>query len=125
MGVVCEIHLETTRREEAIDITDRVRQVVAQLGGKDMLVCLYVPHSSAAVSIHKEIREGEEATLQDLLQRVDGPAGGTSSAKAALVAPTELLVVKDGQLVMDEDQRIYFYEFDGPKSRRVLVYISG
>jgi thiamine phosphate synthase YjbQ (UPF0047 family) len=44
--------------------------------------------------------------------------------KAALVAPTEVLLVKDGKLLMDDDQRIIFYEFDGPKDRRVYVYLS-
>jgi thiamine phosphate synthase YjbQ (UPF0047 family) len=42
----------------------------------------------------------------------------------ALVAPTEVLIVKDGKLVMDDDQRVYFYEFDGPKQRRIIVYVT-
>ncbi len=124
MGFVREITLETTKREQLIDITAKVQELVTELGINEGFVCVYVPHTSAAVSIHREVDVDDRPKLDEMLNRINPDPQAPHYTKAALVAPTEVLIVKDGKLVMDSDQRIYFYEFDGPKQRRVIVYVT-
>ncbi len=124
MGFVREIHLETTAREQLVDITEKVQGIVTELGIKDGFVCVYVPHTSAAVSIHRGVNVADRPKLEEMLESINPDKEAPHYTKAALVAPTEVLIVKDGQLVMDPDQRVYFYEFDGPKQRRVVVYVT-
>lgn len=124
MGVVKEIIIDTAEKEQIIDITDRIKEMIISAGLRDALVCLYVPHSSAAITIHHEMNSQERPRLDEMLDKINPEEDSAHYTKAALVAPTEVLIVKDGQLIMDGDQRIYFYEFDGPKRRRVMVYMS-
>lgn len=124
MGVVHEIELETTQKEQVIDVTSRIQEIIASLNIKNGFVCVYVPHSTAAVSIHKELKDGQNFTLTEWLDELDKTKRASHIIKAALIAPTEILIVRDSKLEMDVDQRIYFYEFDGPKKRKILVYIT-
>lgn len=124
MGFVREVAVTTTEREQVIDLTPDIQAIVTELGIKDGFVCVYVPHTSAAVSIHRELDVVDRPKLDEMLERINPDPATPHYTKAALVAPTEVLIVKDGRLVMDPDQRVYFYEFDGPKQRRVLVYMT-
>ncbi len=124
MGFVREVAVTTTEREQVIDLTPDIQAIVTELGIKDGFVCVYVPHTSAAVSIHREVDVADRPKLGEMLERINPDLATPHYTKAALVAPTEVLIVKDGRLVMDPDQRVYFYEFDGPKRRRVLVYVT-
>lgn len=124
MGFVQEITFETTKGEQIVDITDKVQELVTKLGIKEGFVCLYVPHTSAAVSIHRKIDVADRPKLGEMLERINPDHKSPQYTKAALVAPTEVLIVKDSKLAMDPDQRVYFYEFDGPKQRRVVVYVT-
>lgn len=124
MGFVREITFETIKREQLIDITPKVQELVTELEISEGFVCVYVPHTSAAVSIHREVDVDDRPKLDEMLDRINPDPQAPHYTKAALVAPTEVLIVKDGKLVMDSDQRIYFYEFDGPKQRRVIVYVT-
>lgn len=124
MGFVREIAIETTAKEQLVDITAKVQELVTELKIGDGFVCVYVPHTSAAVSIHREIDVADRPKLEEMLERINPDPQAPHYTKAALVAPTEVLIVKDGKLVMDPDQRIYFYEFDGPKQRKVVVYVT-
>lgn len=124
MGVVREIPIETTRKEQLIDITEKVQALVKEVGIQDGFICVYVPHTSAAVSIHRQARATGRPKLDEMLENINPDKEAPHYTKAALVAPTEVLIVKGGRLVMDEDQRVYFYEFDGPKRRRVIIYLT-
>ncbi|MCS7264218.1 MAG: secondary thiamine-phosphate synthase enzyme YjbQ [Armatimonadetes bacterium] len=124
MGFVREIAIETSEREQILDITDKVQELVTELGLRDGFVCVYVPHTSAAVSIHREIDVADRPKLDEMLEKINPDRQSSRYTKAALVAPTEVLIVKDGKLAMDSDQRVYFYEFDGPQKRRIVVYLT-
>lgn len=124
-GTIHELVIQTEHKEQMVDITDAVRKLVTSAGLSEGFVCIYVPHTTAAVSIHRDISKENTSRLHEFLEQFDNIVGNSSGyTKAALVAPTEVLLVKDGKLLMDNDQRIIFYEFDGPKERKVYVYIS-
>ncbi len=123
--MVAQIPVRTKQREEAIDITDKVQEVIARAGVGEGFVIIYVPHDAAAVSIHRTLAEEEAPKLEEMLEAVNPDRIAPEYTKAALVAPTEVGVVVNGRMVLGEDQRIYFYEFDGPKDRVVYVYVGG
>lgn len=123
--MVTKIHVRTTKQEEAIDITEQVQESIRAAGVREGFVIIYVPHDAAAVSIHRTLAEAEAPKLDEMLEAVNPDRIAPEYTKAALVAPTEVGVVVDGKMVLGEDQRIYFYEFDGPKDRVVYVYVGG
>ena len=111
-----EIRFRTQSREEAVDITDQVQQAISEEGIEEGFVFIYVPHSTAAVSIHARL----ERMLDAAYPEEDAP----HTTKAAFVAPTEVGIVKGGRMLLGEDQRIYFYEFAGPAGRKVHLYVG-
>ncbi|HNR24764.1 MAG TPA: YjbQ family protein [Candidatus Bipolaricaulis anaerobius] len=118
------IPIRTTRREEARDITDEVQGAVAESGTREGFVIIYIPHDAAAVSIHRALGEANAPKLDQLLDAVNPDRETPEYTKAAFVAPTEVGVVEHGRMVLGDDQRVYFYEFDGPQERAVYVYVG-
>ena len=120
-----KIPFRTNRREEAVDITQWVQEAVARSGVKEGFVIIYVPHETAAVSIHSVLSEGEVPKWQEMLEALKASREAGERTKAAFVAPTEVGVVEEGRMLLGPDQRIFFYEFDGPKDRVIYVYVGG
>ena len=119
-----ELAFHTNAPEEAVDITDRVQEAIAEAGIDEGFVFIYVPHSTAAVSIHARLEQGEAPRLERMLDTAYPDEDAPHTTKAAFVAPTEVGIVKGGKMLLGEDQRIYFYEFAGPAPRKVYLYIG-
>ena len=119
-----ELAFHTNAPEEAVDITDRVQEAIAEAGIDEGFVFIYVPHSTAAVSIHARLERGEAPRLERMLDTAYPDEDAPHTTKAAFVAPTEVGIVKGGKMLLGEDQRIYFYEFRGPAPRKVYLYIG-
>lgn len=124
MGMLKEIPLETERKEQAVDITEEVQAAVRESGIKEGFVFIYVPHATAAVSIHRYAENPDSILLEETLKTLRPGKEGEPLSKAAFVAPTEVGIVKDGRMILGDDQRIYFYEFEGPQKRVVYVYVG-
>lgn len=118
-----EITIKTRKKEEAVDITAEVQQAIEESGIREGFVFIYVPHATAAVSIHRYAEDPDSVLLDASLKKIEA-GEDVSLSKAAFVAPTEVGIVKDGRMILGDDQRIYFYEFAGPQERRVYVYIG-
>lgn len=116
--------LRTTRKEEVIDITSRVQEAVRDSGVKEGFIIIYIPHETAAITIHSAFEEGELPKWQEMLETIRASEKAGGETKAAFVAPTEVGVIEEGKMVLGPNQRIYFYEFDGPKERWVYLYIG-
>ncbi|HID08661.1 TPA: YjbQ family protein [Candidatus Micrarchaeota archaeon] len=119
-----EIRFRTQRKEQAVDITEEVQGAIRESGIKEGFVFIYVPHATAAVSIHRYAENPDSILLEETLKVLKPGPEGEPLSKAAFVAPTEVGIVKDGKMILGDDQRIYFYEFDGPKDRVVYVYVG-
>ena len=119
-----ELAFHTNAPEEAVDITDRVQEAIAEAGIDEGFVFIYVPHSTAAVSIHARLEQGEAPRLERMLDTAYPDEDAPHTTKAAFVAPTEVGIVKGGKMLLGEDQRIYFYEFRGPAPRKVYLYVG-
>ena len=127
------ISVKTGHRVELIDITDQIREAVSAEGLLSGLVVAYVPHTTAGITINEN---ADPDVVHDLLLSLAklAPAGlsqyrhaeGNSDAhiKASLIGSSVTIIVEDGKLCLGTWQGIYFCEFDGPRSRRLLVQLS-
>ena len=100
-----------------------------ELGVDSGAVLLHVPHTTAAVTVNEgfdpDVAADVQAVLTRLVPRDDGYAhmegNSDSHVKAILVGSTQLLPVREGAPVLGRWQRVFFCEFDGPRSRELLV----
>ncbi len=127
------IDVRTHSRTELIDVTDRVNSVVAESGVVRGACLLWVPHTTAAVTVNENADPDVTRDILKELNKVipfeDGYAHseGNSAAhlKSSLVGCSLLVPVEDGRLVLGTWQGIYFCEFDGPRSRKLQVQVLG
>ena len=126
-----EISVSTSKRNEFVDVTEEVRSVVKDSGVKDGYVHLYVPHTTAAVTINENY---DPSVKSDILNKLSDviPAGAgyahaegnaDSHIKASLVGNSDFIPVVSGDIALGTWQGIFFCEFDGPRSRRMLIQV--
>ncbi len=130
--MVYEIVLKTTGRNQFIDITRQVESVVLQSGVKSGICVIYAPHTTAAITINEN---ADPTVRKDIITSLDKlipwrepfyeHAEGNSAAhiKSSLVGCSQTVIVQNGKLLLGTWQGIYFCEFDGPRTRRVLVKV--
>ncbi|WP_461209707.1 secondary thiamine-phosphate synthase enzyme YjbQ [Desulfocurvus sp. DL9XJH121] len=123
------LNVSTRTREELVDITGEVQALVRAEGWSDGALLLYCPHTTGAVTIN----EGADPdVVRDIVvnMRTLVPhrgdyrhAEGNSDAhiKSSLFGCGQMVIVEGGQVQLGAWQKIYFCEFDGPRSRRLWV----
>jgi secondary thiamine-phosphate synthase enzyme len=121
--------IRTSTRNELVDVTERVVELARELGLTDGAVLVSSPHTTAAITIN----EGYDPDVAgDLLRRLErlAPHGqddrhdegnSDSHLKVALVGSSQLVPVENGELALGRWQRIFFCEFDGPRTRELRV----
>ena len=125
-----EIRVTTERRTQLVDITQKVRAVQAE--GAAVLV--YVPHTTAGVTINEHadpaVARDFEAALERLVgddwgwQHVEeGEENAPSHIRAALLGTQVVIPLRDGELALGTWQGIFFCELDGPRERSVYVSV--
>lgn len=131
--MVYPINIKTNQREEFYDITDKVTEIVRLSGVTDGLCTVFVPHTTAALTINEnadpDVVHDILGKLRRLIPEKDGyrHMEGNSDAhlKASLMGTSEQIIIKDGKLLLGTWQGLYFTEFDGPRLRKVYVSIMG
>jgi len=126
------IEVKTQAREELVDITARVREALVSSGVKDGICYVYVPHTTAAVTINESadpsVKEDILMTLRkivpDSLPYRHSEGNSPAHVKASLIGSSVKVIVEEGQLSLGTWQGIFFCEFDGPRSRRVFIKAS-
>ncbi len=121
------LSVKTSSRTEFVDITSKIQQEISSSGFQSGLCMVYVPHTTAAVTINESADPSvKEDILMILNQIVPWEAQyrhleGNSPAhlKSTLVGTSELVAVESGRLVLGTWQGIFFCEFDGPRTRKV------
>lgn len=124
-----EIKVKTNKRNEMVDITDDIHKILADEDLKNGVVVVYVPHTTAGVTIN----EGADPSVQrDIITNLKNliPAHGDyhhsegnsdAHIKSSLIGSSVTVVVKDNKLVLGTWQHVFFYEGDGPRSRKVYL----
>lgn len=124
-----EITVPTPDRCAMIDITAAVQKEVSEAKIASGLVLVYTPHTTAAVTINEN---ADPDVPRDILAALDKAvplsanyrhAEGNSAAhvKSSLVGASTLVIIENGRLVLGTWQSIFFCEFDGPRTRKVIV----
>ncbi len=125
------IEVSTRKREELIDITSQVRAVVRKSGVKDGICYVYVPHTTAGVTINEHADPDVARDIEDTLSKLVPPGryyrhaegNADSHVKTTLVGPEVFVFIEDGELVLGVWQGIFLCEFDGPRRRKIYIKI--
>jgi len=129
---VVKLQVATRAREELVDVTGIVAGAVRSSGVASGVVTVFVPHTTAAVTINEnadpDVRSDVVGGLRALVPRdliTFGHDEGNSDAhiKASLVGPSVQVIVEDGRLMLGVWQALYFCEFDGPRNRELWVQV--
>lgn len=129
-----QIKIKTNKREEIIDITKQVREIVEKQANKNSKACLiYVPHASCAVIVNENY---DKAVCNDILTFLKNqiPAGiwehdkidnnADAHIKSSIIGPSQLIPINsENKLQLGTWQDIALAEFDGPRERTVIVKI--
>lgn len=126
------LRIQTSRRTELKDVTREIEAAVRASGVRDGMCYLYVPHTTAGVIVNEgydpDVARDMEAAFDRLVP--DSPlfrhAEGNSDShiKTALVGSSESIFIAGGRLRLGRWQKIFFAEFDGPRSRELHLKIT-
>jgi secondary thiamine-phosphate synthase enzyme len=125
------LSVKTDQRTQLVDVTAQVQAAVAASGVASGICYLYVPHTTAAITINEcadpDVVRDVEGALDRLIPAT-GPyrhreGNSDSHVKAVLVGTSQMALVGGGKLVLGRWQGIFFCEFDGPRDRRLQVKV--
>ncbi|MGO9620852.1 MAG: secondary thiamine-phosphate synthase enzyme YjbQ [Desulfobaccales bacterium] len=125
--------LRTSSRNEFLDVTREIQAAVLESGVREGLCHLFVPHTTAALTINENADPSVKSDILMVLNKIISDQEpyrhleGNSPAhiKASLMGPQLTLMVSSGRLVLGTWQGIYLCEFDGPRSRRLHLKVMG
>jgi secondary thiamine-phosphate synthase enzyme len=118
------------------DVTEQVRNAVAASAVLTGLVTVMAPHTTAGITVYSFPDPLGLIDMNDEIDRLvptrinfrhqhDTPQDAAGHIKSALVGPSQTFIIEDGQLVLGHSQKIYFFEFDGPRRRQIYVQVLG
>ena len=129
--MLIKLDVTTSKHTQMLDITDKVRRAVRESGVKDGICTVFVPHTTAAVTINEN---ADPDVVRDFTTEIDKIVPwedgyhhmeGNSAAhlKSSMIGFSEQIIIDDGRLVLGTWQGIYFCEYDGPRHRKLYVKI--
>lgn len=129
--VIQTLQVRSLKQTEFIDITRIVQEAVHKAGVKEGLCILYVPHTTAAVSVNENadpsvprdilMELNKIVPFEDRYQHTEG--NSPAHIKSSLVGCSQTLIIDSGKILLGTWQGIFFCEFDGPRSRQVHVKV--
>jgi secondary thiamine-phosphate synthase enzyme len=125
------INVRTDEQTSLVDITKQVRSVVKQSGITEGVCIIFVPHTTAAVTINENADPDVKTDILKEMNKVipfeddyrHGEGNSAAHIKAGLFGFSENVIIDNGDLVLGTWQGIYFCEFDGPRNRKVCVKV--
>ena len=128
-----EFKIKTNKKQEIIDITDKVKEIVEESEIEQGICVAYVPHATAGILINENY---DESVCNDILNKLEQIApenanyehnkidnNAHSHIKASIIGPNETIIIENGKLLLGTWQGIALAEFDGPKDRTLLIKI--
>lgn len=131
-----EIKIKTEASESLIDITKEIQRAVSESNIKEGVCVVFIPHTTAGITINSGM---DNMTLKDIIAEThrlvptrvdfnhtyDTPADAAGHIKSVLIGNSLSLIVANGEIVIGGSQSVLFFEFDGPRTRRVLIRTMG
>jgi len=127
------IRLNSSKRDEIIDITGEVQKVISQSGVKDGICIVFSMHTTGGVFINENadptVKEDIIATMNRIVPdegnyKHISEGNAPSHIKASIIGNQITCIVKDGKILLGTWQGIFFYETDGPRSRQIEVAVK-
>ncbi|MCX5717429.1 MAG: secondary thiamine-phosphate synthase enzyme YjbQ [Nitrospirae bacterium] len=123
------INVRSSQRSEFIDITEKINEVIKEAGIVSGICYVYVPHTTAAVTINEGADPSVHRDIQNALTRLvpqemnysHREGNADAHIKSSIIGTSQLLIIDEGRLVLGTWQAVYFCEFDGPRHRRVTL----
>ena len=131
--MLIRLNVDTSEHTQMVDITDMIRKAVADSGVMEGICTVFVPHTTAAVTINEnadpDVIRDFTTEINKIVPWEDGyrHMEGNSAAhlKASMIGFSEQIIIDDGRLVLGTWQGIWFCEYDGPRRRSVYVKLMG
>ncbi len=128
------LEVTTHRKAELVDITDRVKSALAASQVEEGLILVYSPHTTAGITLQEN---ADPDVKRDLLLALENAVGneavqngyhhseGNSDAhvKTVITGASQLIPFSSGRLLLGTWQAIYLCEFDGPRTRQVMLHV--
>ena len=123
------INVRSSQRSEFIDITEKINEVLKEAGIVSGICYVYVPHTTAAVTINEGADPSVHRDIQNALTRLvpqemnysHREGNADAHIKSSIIGTSQLVIIDEGRLVLGTWQAVYFCEFDGPRHRRVTL----
>jgi len=133
MTYLTSFSVRSSKRCEWIDVSAQVRAAVEASGVKEGLCVVFVPHTTAAITVNERAdadvpRDASlalDAISPDRPEFLHGEGNSDAHVKTSLVGPSITLIVSEGKLLLGTWQGVWFCEFDGPRERKVHARILG
>jgi secondary thiamine-phosphate synthase enzyme len=133
MTALTSFTVTTRASNEWLNITGEVEKAVAASGVGEGICLVFVPHTTAAVTVNENADSDVPRDMITALNAISpdrrefrhGEGNSAAHAKTSLVGPSLSLIVSGGRLLLGTWQGIWFNEYDGPRTRRVLVRVLG
>lgn len=130
--MIQRLSVRTSSRTQFVDITDQVQDAVKSSGVSDGICTVFVPHTTAGVTINENADPDVTADIIDTLNKLvpesahyrHAEGNADSHVKASMMGFSVNVLVENGRLVLGTWQAIYFTEFDGPRTRQVYVRVG-
>ena len=127
-----QLTVKTGARSDMIDITGMIRSVVRESNIRNGFCHVFVPHTTAAVTINEN---ADPDVSRDMLMALDKAipwhdqyrhqeGNAAAHVKSSLVGASVVVLIEDGNLILGTWQSVFFCEFDGPRTREVLVKVT-
>jgi len=121
--------VRTQRHTQFLDITREVQSSLSDLGIKNGIVTVFVPHTTAGITINENADPSVTSDIGQALERAvpweaayaHSEGNAAAHVKASMMGSSVQVIVEGGQLLLGTWQAIYFCEFDGPRSRNVWI----
>lgn len=127
-----ELTLRSSGRNDMIEITDQIADIVRQGEIESGSLTIFTPHTTAAITINEnadpdvitDFLAGLDEIVPKRLNRFHAEGNSDAHMKSSLVGCSETIIIDKGAMVLGTWQGIYFCDFDGPRTRRVIVSLS-
>lgn len=127
------IRVKTRARCEFVNITSDVQKIVHDSGITSGICSVYAPHTTAGITINEGADPSVEKDIQGVLSRLVPHSAGYSHSegnsdahvKSTLVGSSQSIIIEGGKLLLGTWQAIFFCEFDGARTRSIMVHVQG
>jgi secondary thiamine-phosphate synthase enzyme len=126
------VSVRTQKHTQFLDITQQIQSWISETGAHNGVVTVFVPHTTAGITINENADPSVTADIADALDRAvpwqahykHSEGNAAAHVKASMMGSSVQVIVEDGRLLLGTWQAVYFCEFDGPRSRSVWISIT-